>query len=217
MRRITALVGLIVGLVALSGCATFKMGAPMPNPPATISVDDLTDAPRGHVDKAVRVSGYVTAVCTGKPIFELGNEPGDKGDDDAVLVVFSCCGPKCAIPAEAKGKKAIVEGKLVEFDMSVDDQKHIAKELGASKDALDKITGPRKAFKVEASYARIEGLSGTCCGADGCKDGAKCCGDTAKCGKDPKGTKDAKAACPASKCSGGDACKKAGKCVEDRK
>lgn len=197
MRRSIALVGLIVGLAALSGCATFKMGAPMSSPPATTSVDELMDAPKANVGKPVRVSGYVTAVCTGKPIFELGDEPGDKGEEDAVLVVFSCCGPKCAIPGEAKGKKAIVEGKLVEFDMSVEDQKHIAKELGASKDAIDKINAPKKALKLDATYAQIEGVSGTCCGPEGCKDASKCCKEGAK-GCD--GAKDAKAACPASKC-----------------
>lgn len=222
MRRSIVLVGLLVGLAALSGCATFKMGEPMSSPPAMVSVDNLMDAPKANVGKPARVSGYVTAVCTGKAIFELGDEPGDKGEEDALLVVFGCCPPGCAIPAEAKGKKAIVEGKLVEFEMSVDDQKHIAKELGDSKETIDKITVPKKALKLDATYAQIEGVAGTCCGADKCKDGAKCgkdakCSKDAKCTPDAKCTKDAKAACPATKCSGGEACKKAGKCVEDKK
>lgn len=59
------------------------------------------------------------------------------------------------MPRDINGKNVIVEGLAFVEEMSVDDQKHYAKDAGASQEEIEKITKPKKTFGFEASGVEI--------------------------------------------------------------
>ncbi|MBQ4914352.1 DUF4920 domain-containing protein [Maribacter sp. MMG018] len=59
------------------------------------------------------------------------------------------------MPKDIEGKKVVVEGKAFVEEMSVADQKHFAKDGGASETEIAKIVKPKKTYGFEANGVLI--------------------------------------------------------------
>lgn len=160
MHRIITLAALTAGILALAGCAqqnVEKWGTPMKDAPAKMSVAKvLADGPKLE-GKPVRVDGYVAAVCPGAGCWMELTAAKDAGPkDERVFVWFMFDKTQSRVPVEAKGHKATVEGKLVMYEESVEEQKHFAEEKGMTRDEIDKtITKARKVARIEGAYVEI--------------------------------------------------------------
>lgn len=62
------------------------------------------------------------------------------------------------MPPAANGHAAVVEGKLVSYEIPEVQRKHFAEEKGLPKAEIDKIKGPEKAVKLECTSAKITGI-----------------------------------------------------------
>jgi hypothetical protein len=74
--------------------------------------------------------------------------------DDEVFVRFKDYG--FFVPADAADKKVYMDGIAFLEEMSVDDQKHYAKDSGASQEEIDKIMEPKRILRYEAAGVLIE-------------------------------------------------------------
>ncbi len=75
-------------------------------------------------------------------------------NNEEVMVRFKDYG--FFMPSDLKGKDVIVNGLAFVEEMSVDDQKHYAKDGGASDKELKKISQPKKTFGFEANGVLIK-------------------------------------------------------------
>ncbi|MEC3965099.1 DUF4920 domain-containing protein [Flagellimonas halotolerans] len=73
--------------------------------------------------------------------------------NDEVFVRFKDYG--FFVPKDAAGKKVVMDGAAFFEEMSVEDQKHYAKDEGASEDELAQITTPKKTLRFEAEGVLI--------------------------------------------------------------
>lgn len=60
------------------------------------------------------------------------------------------------VPKDIAGKNVVVDGSAFIDEMSVEDQKHYAKDAGAGQEELSMITSPKKTFGFEASGVLIK-------------------------------------------------------------
>lgn len=60
------------------------------------------------------------------------------------------------MPEDIKGKEVIVNGLAFVEEMSVEDQKHYAKDGGESAEAVNKINAPKKTYSFEADGVLIK-------------------------------------------------------------
>ncbi|PIB30673.1 DUF4920 domain-containing protein [Maribacter sp. 4G9] len=60
------------------------------------------------------------------------------------------------VPKDIAGKDVVVDGIAFVEEMSVEDQKHYAKDAGAGQEELAKITMPKKTYSFEASGVLIK-------------------------------------------------------------
>lgn len=60
------------------------------------------------------------------------------------------------VPRDIAGKNVVVDGLAFVEEMSVEDQKHYAKDAGANEEELSKITTPKKTYGFEASGVLIK-------------------------------------------------------------
>ncbi|KAA2218206.1 MULTISPECIES: DUF4920 domain-containing protein [Maribacter] len=60
------------------------------------------------------------------------------------------------VPRHIAGKNVVVDGLAFVEEMSVEDQKHYAKDAGANEEELSKITTPKKTYGFEASGVLIK-------------------------------------------------------------
>lgn len=75
-------------------------------------------------------------------------------NNEEVMVRFKDYG--FFMPADILGKDVIVNGLAFVEEMSVDDQKHYAKDGGVSDKEIDKISEPKKTFGFEANGVLIK-------------------------------------------------------------
>ena len=69
-------------------------------------------------------------------------------DDDEVMVKFKDYG--FFMPKNIKGKEVIVNGKAYISEVSVEEQRHYAKDAGKNEDEIAAITVPKKTLSFEA-------------------------------------------------------------------
>ena len=60
------------------------------------------------------------------------------------------------VPRDIAGKNVVVDGLAFVEEMSVEDQKHYAKDAGANEEELSMITTPKKTYGFEASGVLIK-------------------------------------------------------------
>ena len=120
----------------------------------TTKVSEILDNPGGYLGKDVKVEGMIVEVCAKRGCWM--NISSDREYekikikvDDGVIV----------FPLTARGKRAVVQGKVEEISMSADEAKrfyaHQAEEKGTDFDPST-VTGPVKFYQIRASGAVID-------------------------------------------------------------
>lgn len=94
--------------------------------------------------------GEITEVCQAKGCWMKVNLT----TDDEVFVKFKDYG--FFVPLDASGKKVVMNGNAFIEEQSVEEQKHYAKDKGASKTEIQKITAPKRTLRFEASGVLIK-------------------------------------------------------------
>ena len=96
-----------------------------------------------------RLSGKIKEVCQAKGCWMkvvLEN-------DEEVFVRFKDYG--FFVPTDSSNKDVVLNGVVFESEMSVEDQKHYAKDRGDSEAEIAKITNPKKQLRFEADGVLI--------------------------------------------------------------
>lgn len=101
----------------------------------------MTDKP--ELDN-IKLEGRISQVCQSEGCWmKLKNADGEdvfvKFKDHAFLV-----------PKDLSGRAAIVTGKAVKKEVSVDEQRHLAEDAGASEAEIARITSPKQELRIEA-------------------------------------------------------------------
>jgi len=119
----------------------------------TTSISAILANPENYTGERVLVQGKILEVCPRKGCWlEIaGDKPGEKirikVQDD--VIVF---------PQEAKGKVALVEGKVEELELTKEQAiswyGHLAEEKGESFDSTS-VTGPVKIYQIRGIGAKI--------------------------------------------------------------
>ncbi|MCD6062550.1 MAG: Branched-chain amino acid aminotransferase [Flavipsychrobacter sp.] len=92
----------------------------------------------------IKLEGRISEVCQAEGCWmKLKNSEGEdvfvKFKDHAFLV-----------PKDLSGRAAIVIGKAVRKEVSVDELRHLAEDAGASEAEIAKITSPKQELRIEA-------------------------------------------------------------------
>lgn len=144
-----ALVGSV--LSALAGESTFGKGVTLKE---TTRISDLYSAPDKFVGKEVRVEGTITDVCS-----KRGCWMQIASDKEFQTLRFKVEDGVIVIPMEAKGKKAVAQGKLAKSELSkeqaLEQAKHFAEENGKPFDPKS-VTGPQTVLTLHGTGAVIQ-------------------------------------------------------------
>lgn len=157
-RRISAGIALAFTMIAVSGipAAAAAEGKVYGQPPAgkdTIKISALMAEPDKHVGQTVRVEGIVTEVCRKRGCWMTLASDKDRQDlrikvDDGVIV----------FPIEAKGRRAIAEGRFTKIEMTMEEtiayRKHLAEEQNEKFDP-SQVTEPMISYQIQATGAVI--------------------------------------------------------------
>jgi hypothetical protein len=145
-------------LIVLGGCAAryTQFGDPPKRPvqePFTVQhVLAKADQLSGQW---VKVAGVVSDLCTHAGCWmEIADRPGTR----PLFVKFTYDTSTARVPAEAKGHRAVVEGRLVISEMPEAQRRHIARDQGATPEQLATIQGPERVVRLECPTAGIEGV-----------------------------------------------------------
>ncbi|MBK9127035.1 MAG: DUF4920 domain-containing protein [Phycisphaerales bacterium] len=162
MRR-AILVSSVVSLILLAGCQAggnkAVFGEKVEGKPPTMKVDKVLDQTAQLEGKMVCVEGYITAVCPGSGCWIELSDQKDKTDKIVKVWFVYDKDEMGRVPVEAIGHKAMVQGKLVMQEVSVEELKHFAEEKGMSREEINRtITKPTKEPWVEGAYVVIEGI-----------------------------------------------------------
>jgi hypothetical protein len=147
-----------LALCILSGCATrYTQFGAAPQRPVhePLKVAEILKDPDQWNGQYVRVSGTVRDLCAHAGCWM---EIADTPDGKPLWVQFTYDTSTQRVPVEAKGHRAVVEGKLVVTEVSEAQRRHYAEDQGASADEIAKIKGTEKRVQLEAPYAGIEGV-----------------------------------------------------------
>lgn len=119
---------------------------------------ELCAHPDKYEGKYVKVAGYVKDLCTHSGCWmELADDPD--AAEDGILVVFTYDREKHGrIPAEAKGHKATVEGKVVLATITEEQRREEAVHHGATPDEVAKIKGDKQMVKIECPAVKVAGV-----------------------------------------------------------
>ncbi|MDT0608197.1 DUF4920 domain-containing protein [Croceitalea rosinachiae] len=99
---------------------------------------------------STQIRGEIAEVCQAKGCWMKV----DLDNGDQVFVKFKDY--DFFVPKDAAQKDVVMNGKAFIEEMSVDEQKHYAEDKGATKEAIAKITKPRKTLRFEADGVLIE-------------------------------------------------------------
>ena len=151
-RGVFALVAFMIMMSALPAFAADEYGRPL-TVPETTKVSAILDSPEQYVGKDVKVEGMIVAVCARRGCWmevasDRQHEKIKIKVDDGVMV----------FPLSARGKTAIVQGKVEAISMSTEEAKryfaHQAEEKGTSFDPSS-VTGPVSFYQIRATGAVI--------------------------------------------------------------
>lgn len=155
MLRLESATACAIAAVSIAACSG-ERGAPQhfeipdgavlvgnaPSQVSPVSLQAIQKEPETYLGKTVLIQATAEDVCQAKGCWMTLKEQGP-----SIWVRWSSgCGGEFAFPKDAAGKRVLVEGTLVEKELSSEDAEHIAgesKSLNASE-----IAG--KAFEIDA-------------------------------------------------------------------
>ncbi|MCP4250181.1 MAG: hypothetical protein GY778_24320 [bacterium] len=144
----------LVSMALTSGCANkySQFGEPLTMSASdTIAVEKVLAAPQDYDGKTVRLTGMVS-----NPRAHIGSAPPMTGGQDPLRVTSVCPSEGRIIPMEAKGRKAIVEGKFALVEISEEMARHYQEESGASPEEIEAIKGPQKTLAMNSNGALVD-------------------------------------------------------------
>lgn len=149
---------LIISLLLLSLSLTIaqteeaKYGAGLTLTEKT-NISAILDDPESYLDKTVLIEGEITDVC---PMMGCWMEI--KSDDGEGMIKVKVKDGDMVFPVEAKGKTALVEGKVYKIELTqekaIEHFEHIAEEKGETFDPST-ITGPMTIYQIKGLGAVI--------------------------------------------------------------
>ena len=117
-------------------------------------ISSILAEPESYLDKTVLVEGEVLDVCS-----KAGCWMDLKSDVNGEKIKIKVKDGEIIFPVEAKGKNALVEGKVYKLDLTQEEAisyyKHIAEENGKEFDAAT-VTGPITIYQIKGIGAEIE-------------------------------------------------------------
>lgn len=119
-----------------------------------IKVSDLLATPDDYVGQTVKVEGIIIDVCEKRGCWMM-----IAGDQEFQAIRFKVEDGVVVIPVEAKGKKAVAEGKFRRIEMTMEQAvaqaKHHAEEQGHAFDPAS-VKGPSVTYQLDGIGAAIE-------------------------------------------------------------
>ena len=151
MKKILLLLLFCVGFIFAQDEAS-KLGNEITLTEKT-KISDILSEPDSFLDKTVLVEGEVLDVCP-----HMGCWMELKSDAEGEKIKIKVKDGEIVFPVEAKGKTALVEGKVYKMEMTQEDAieyfKHIAEESGKEFDEST-ITGPMTIYQIKGLGAEI--------------------------------------------------------------
>ena len=152
LKLILPIVLLSVGLT-LAQAEVANYGAELTLTEKT-SISSILEDPDSYLDKTVLIEGEVLDVC---PMMGCWMEI--KSDDGEGMIKVKVKDGDMVFPVEAKGKTAIVEGKVYKIELTqekaIEHFEHIAEEKGETFDSST-ITGPMTIYQIKGLGAVIQ-------------------------------------------------------------
>lgn len=99
----------------------------------------------------MQLSGYISEVCQKEGCWIRFRT--DKSIADDMIVKMK--DHQFALPTDAAGKRAVVHGTVVRKTQSVEEQRHLLEDAGASAAEIAKITAPKEIFEMQATGVQI--------------------------------------------------------------
>lgn len=121
-------------------------------------ISEILANPESYLDKVVLVEGEVLDVCP-----HMGCWMELKSEVEGGKIKIKVKDGEIVFPVEAKGKKALVEGKVYKMDLTKEEAveyfKHITEESGKEFDTLT-VTGPMTIYQIKGLGAEIYSKEG---------------------------------------------------------
>ena len=147
---LVAAIALIVPGLASAG-TTYGKGAGSGD---IVPISSIYDNPASYVGKTVKVEGLIVDVCSRRGCWM--SLASDRAFETLRVKVAD---GEIVFPITARGKKAVVQGKIQEIKMTMEQaiefKKHQAQESGKTFDPAS-VTGPVTLYQIYATGAEIE-------------------------------------------------------------
>jgi len=157
MTRRTALActALFSATIVTSGCGPHYtlIGQDLQVPDSqTVAVKDVLADPAAFEGKTIRLAGKVHEVCQHKGCWVTLTDDGEK----TVRVQFACPAEGRFVPADATGRRAVVEGKLEMIEISEETARHHKEEAGGTPEEIAAIKGPQRTVSIHSAGILLE-------------------------------------------------------------
>lgn len=98
----------------------------------------------------IQLIGYISEVCQNAGCWIKINT--DLNSHENLMVKTK---HEFVVPKDIAGKRVLVYGSVSEKEISVEEQKHLLEDAGASQEEIDKITQPKKDFVMIAKGMKV--------------------------------------------------------------
>lgn len=165
MPRMIPLLVIFASAALWTGCASKQsmthFGEPM-QVAATetpITVGELIANAEKYEGQTVLVKGTITAMCTGSGCWvQVAQNPDDPEEDQIVAMFIYDQATHGRVPGEAKGQRAILQGKVKFRVITEVERKHYAEVDGKSADEIALIKGSKKRVTIDCPAIEVAGV-----------------------------------------------------------